>query len=76
MPQPEPSARIKYVVVAVGVTVIVGHVTTIVPGQEPEYQFQTAPTPNAPPTFESVMAPPQDGLGLAVAAVGVIDTGV
>ena len=46
------------------------------PPQDPEYHFQTAPKPREPPTLFNVTAPPHDGLGFAVAAVGAIETGV
>lgn len=63
-------------VVLVGETLIVAPVPSNVPPQEPEYHFHDAPVPKDPPTFDKVIAPPQDGLGLAVAEVGAMDTGV
>ena len=63
-------------VVDVGVTEMEANVPTSVPPQEPVYHFQAAPTPREPPTLFNVTEPPQDGLGLAVAPVGAMDTGV
>lgn len=43
------------------------------PPQLPEYHFHDAPVPSEPPETESVVEPPQIGLGLAEAPVGSVD---
>lgn len=63
-------------VVEVGLTEMEVPVPTKVPPHEPVYHFQEAPVPKEPPTLFKVTEPPQEGLGLAVALVGAIDTGV
>ena len=62
--------------VPVGETEMEAPVPSGVPPQEPEYHFHEAPAPNVPPTSVKVIAPPHEGLGLAVALVGAIDFAV
>ena len=70
-----PSALTKYVVVAVGVTVMLAPVPTAVPPQLALYHLQLAPVPNEPPLTVSVTAcGPQMVVADAVMAVGITDT--
>jgi hypothetical protein len=62
-----PSARTKYVVLAVGHTLIDEPLPRYVPPQLPEYHFQDAPVPSEPPCTVSVEQLPghtADGFGL------------
>jgi hypothetical protein len=70
-PQDPPSARTKYVVVAVGITAMVAPVPTLVPKPQPFlYHFHTAPDVSVPVTDKVTALPAQMDVDEAVTVCG------
>ena len=70
-PQLPPSARTKYVVVAVGITAMVAPVPTLVPKPQPFlYHFHTAPDVSVPVTDKVTALPAQMDVDEAVTVWG------
>lgn len=68
-----PSARTKYVVVAVGNTVTEVPESKAVPPQVPEYHCHVAPLPNEPPATVKVVLPPLQMVVVPVIPVGAVE---